>query len=114
MPQYWSIDELHDTARTLWKERTSADGITQQDVTDVINRDRKVHGKDTVTRQAVAKAVKEGGRRYVGLLADVVGALMPTAERIQRADGRPQLFVQVGTDPPDHPDAETETHVIEE
>lgn len=115
MSQYWSIDELENTALNLWNEQTRGEGITQQDVVTAINRDREHHGLDTVSRQAVTRAIDEGGRRYAMLLADVVDALLTISGRLDRAEtGRPKMYVRWIDDDSDHPPRETETPDVDD
>jgi len=112
--QYWALDRLHETAKGLFYGRVEdSDTLTQQDLVDVINHDREARGKDTVTRQAVQKAVREGSSRYRRLLCDVVDALMTVGGRIERDDVEPVLYVRWHVPEPDHPHSETETIEVE-
>lgn len=94
MSQYWSLPELHDTARNLYENAAEKQG-TQKAVIEVINDNREQMGLDRVTRQAVQKAIREGGRANVRLLCDVVDALWPQMETTEREEGDPVLHVHV-------------------
>jgi hypothetical protein len=108
--QYWTLEELHSTAEGLFYGRVEqSDTLMQQDVVDVINRDREAKGKDTVTRQAVQKAIREGSSRYRRLLCDIVDALMTVGGRIERESDEPTLYVHWQISEPDHQESETKT-----
>jgi len=94
MPQYWSLSELHRQARNLYENAAEREG-TQKAVIEVINDNRESMGLDRVTRQAVQKAIREGGRSNVRLLCDVVDALWPQMETTERDGGDPVLYVKV-------------------
>jgi hypothetical protein len=94
MSQYWSLSELHDTAKSLYDQATEREG-TQKAVIEVINDHREYIGLNRVTRQAVQKAIREGGRSNVRLLCDVVDALWPQIEATERDGGDPVLHVKV-------------------
>jgi len=101
-------------AKNLFYGRVEdSDTLTQQDVVDVINRHRKARDKDTVTRQAVHKAVREGSSRYRRLLCDVVNALNTVGGRIERDDVEPVLYVRWHVPEPDPPESEAETIEVE-
>jgi hypothetical protein len=112
--QYWTLDKLHETAKGLFYGRVEeSDTLTQQDVVDVINHDREARGEDTVTRQAVLNAIREGSSRYRRLLCDVVDALMTVGGRIEREDAEPVLYVRWHVPEADHPESETKTIEVE-
>ena len=112
--QYWTLDKLHETAKGLFYGRVEdSDSLTQQDVVDVINHDREARGEDTVTRQAVLNALREGSSRYRRLLCDVVDALMTVGGHIKREGGEPVLYVRWHIPEADHPDSETKTIEVE-
>jgi len=108
--QYWTLDKLHETAKGLFYGRVEeSDTLTQQDVVDIINRDREARGEDTVTRQAVTNAISEGSSRYRRLLCDMIDALMTVGGRIEREGGEPVLYVRWHVPEADHPESETKT-----
>jgi len=94
MSQYWSLSELHEAARNLYENAAEREG-TQKAVIEVVNDSRESMGLDRVTRQAVQKAIHEGGRSNVRLLCDVVDALWPLIETTERDGGDPVLHVKI-------------------
>lgn len=94
MSQYWSLSELYENARALYENAAEEEG-TQKAVIETINDNRESMGLDRVTRQAVQKAIREGGRSNVRLLCDVVDALWPQMETTERDDGDPVLHVHL-------------------
>jgi len=100
MKKYWSIERLQETATTLYEKTADQEG-TQKLVVETINDNRESIGLDRVTRQAVQKAVREGGRSNVRLLCDIVDALWPQMQSVKRNGVQPVLHVEV-SDPQDH------------
>mgnify|MGYP000550661190 CR=1 FL=1 len=94
MPQYWSLTKLHETAKALYQAAAEKEG-TQKAVIENVNHNRESMGLDAVTRQAVQKAVREGGRSNVRLLCDIVDALYPQMQAVTRDEGDPVLHVEV-------------------
>jgi len=94
MSQYWSLSELHETARNLYENAAEREG-TQKAVIEAVNDNRESMGLDRVTRQAVQKAIREGGRSNVRLLCDVVDALWPQMQTVERGGVDPVLHVHV-------------------
>jgi len=82
-------------------------------VVDVINRDRDARGEDTVTRQAVLNALREGSSRYRRLLCDVVDALMTVGGHVEREGGKPALYVRWHIPEADHSESGAETIEVE-
>jgi len=112
--QYWTLDKLHETAKSLFHGRVEeSDALTQQDVVDAINRDREAGGEDTVTHPAVLNAIREGSSRYRRLLCDVVDALMTVGGRIEREGAEPVLYVRWRIPEADHPESENKTIEVE-
>lgn len=100
MSQYWSISELHETAQNLFENAANEQG-TQKVVIETINDNREQMGLDRVTRQAVQKAVREGGRSNLRLLCDIVDALWPQMQSTERKAGDPVLHVHIRDPQPD-------------
>jgi len=94
MSQHWSLSELHRQAANLYDNATQREG-TQKAVIEVVNDNRERMGLQRVTRQAVQKAIRDGGRSNVRLLCDVVDALWPQMQSVQREGGDPVLHVHV-------------------
>jgi len=94
MPEYWSLPKLHETAQSLFQNAASKEG-TKKAVVETINDNREQMGLDRVTRQAVRKALRDGGRSNIRLLCDVVDALYPMMETTTRSEGDPVLHVEV-------------------
>jgi len=94
MPQFWSLEELHETATALYEQASQEKG-TQKLVVETINDNREQIGLDRVTRQAVQKAVRDGGRSNMRLLCDIVDALWPQMQTVKRDGVQPVLHVEV-------------------